>query len=92
MRKGAPLFTNKIGGKFMGESLAQLVNIKYIIAAIVFSGIGIVVLAVSFLIFDKLTPGNLWKEIVEEQNIALAITTAAMTIAIAQIIASAIHN
>ena len=76
----------------MVESLQQLINIKYIVAAIVFSGIGIVVLAFSFVIFDKLTPGNLWKEIVEEQNIALAITTAAMTLAIAQIIASAIHG
>lgn len=76
----------------MTESIQQLINLKYMVAAIVFSGIGIVVLAVSFLIFDKLTPGNLWKEIVEEQNIALAITTAAMTLAIAQIIASAIHG
>lgn len=76
----------------MVEPLQQLINIKYIVAAIVFSGIGIVVLAVSFIIFDKLTPGNLWKEIVEEQNVALAITTAAMTLAIAQIIAAAIHS
>ena len=76
----------------MGESLSQLINIKYIIAAIVFSGIGIIALAVSFIIFDKLTPGNLWKEIVEEHNIALAITTAAMMLGIAQIIASAIHG
>ncbi|MCC6137440.1 MAG: DUF350 domain-containing protein [Bdellovibrionaceae bacterium] len=70
----------------------QLINIKYIVAALIFSGIGIVVLAISFIIFDKLTPGNLWKEIVEEQNIALAITTAAMMLGIAQIIASAIHG
>lgn len=76
----------------MVEPLYQLINIKYIVAAIVFSAIGIVVLALSFIIFDKLTPGNLWKEIVEEQNIALAITTAAMTLAIAQIISAAIHS
>jgi putative membrane protein len=70
----------------------QLISLKAICAALLFSGIGIVVLALSFVIFDKLTPGNLWKEIVEEQNIALAITTAAMTLAIANIIASAIHG
>lgn len=69
----------------------QLINVKYIINALIFSGIGLIVLAISFKVFDKLTPGNLWKEIVEEKNIALAITTAAMTLAIAQIIASAIH-
>lgn len=76
----------------MVEPLIQLINIKYIIAALVFSIIGIIVLATSFVIFDKLTPGNLWKEIVEEQNLPLAITTAAWTIAMAMIIASAIHN
>lgn len=76
----------------MVEPLQQLINFKYIVAAIVYSGIGIVILGISFIVFDKITPGNLWKEIVEEKNIALAITTAAVTLAMAQIIASAIHN
>ncbi len=76
----------------MVDSLQQLISMKYIIASLVFSLIGIVVLSFSFIIFDKLTPGNLWKEIVEEQNVALAITTAAFTLAIAQIIAAAIHG
>jgi putative membrane protein len=76
----------------MVDSLQQLISMKYIIASLVFSVIGIVVLSFSFIIFDKLTPGNLWKEIVEEQNIALAITTSAFTLAIAQIIAAAIHG
>jgi putative membrane protein len=70
----------------------QLISLKAIVAALLFSGIGIVVLAISFIVFDRLTPGNLWKEIVEEKNIALAITTAAMTLGIAQIIAAAIHG
>lgn len=76
----------------MVEPLVQLINIKYIIAALVFSTLGIIVLGVSFVIFDKMTPGNLWKEIVEEQNLPLAVTTAAWTIAMAMIIASAMHN
>lgn len=76
----------------MVDSLQQLISMKYIIASLVFSVIGIVVLSFSFIIFDKFTPGNLWKEIVEEQNVALAITTAAFTLAIAQIIAAAIHG
>lgn len=70
----------------------QLISFKHIIAAIIFSSIGIIVLGIAFWVFDKITPGNLWKEIVEEQNIALAITAGAFTIAIAQIIASAIHG
>ncbi len=72
--------------------MEPLINIKYIISALVFSGIGLVVLAIAFFVFDKLTPGDLWKEIVEKHNVALAITVGAMTLAIAQIIASAIHG
>jgi uncharacterized membrane protein YjfL (UPF0719 family) len=69
-----------------------LFNIKSIINALVFSAIGMVVLGISFVVFDKITPGNLWKEIVEEHNIALAIAAGAMTLAMAQIIAAAIHG
>lgn len=70
----------------------QLINTKYIVNALVFSGMGLVILAFAFWVFDILTPGNLWKEIVEEHNVALAITAGATIIAIAQIIASAIHG
>lgn len=72
--------------------MEQLINLKYIVSAIVFSAVGIIVLAISFVIFDKGTPGNLWKELVEEKNIALAILMGAFILGIAQIIASAIHG
>ncbi len=72
--------------------METFISIKAIISAIVFSAIGIVVLGISFVLFDKITPGNLWKEIVEEHNLALAITTAAVTLAIAQIIAASVHG
>lgn len=65
---------------------------KYVINALVFSVIGLVVLALSFLVFDRLTPGELWKHIVEEKNVALAITVGAFTLAMAQIIAAAVHG
>jgi len=70
----------------------QALTIKYMLSAVVFSMLGLVILMFSFVIFDKLTPGNLWKEIVLEKNMPLAITTAAMMVAIAQIVASAIHG
>jgi putative membrane protein len=70
----------------------DVINFKYIINAIIYSILGLIILGGSFILFDKITPGNLWKEIVEEQNVALAITAGAMTLAIAQIIASAIHG
>lgn len=72
--------------------MEDLFNAKYLVNAVVYSLIGLGVLAGGFMIFDRFTPGNLWKEIVEEQNIAVAILFGAMAIAIAQIIASAIHG
>jgi putative membrane protein len=38
-----------------------------------------------------LTPENLWKEIIEKRNNALAIVAGAFILAIAIIVASAIH-
>ena len=51
-----------------------------------------VVFCVAFMIIDKLTPSvNLWKEIVEKRNQAVATVVAAMCLGIALIIAAAIH-
>ena len=65
---------------------------KYIIASIVYSMIGIFILGISFWVFEKVTPENIWNEIIEKQNIALAVVSAAFMIAIALIISSAIHS
>lgn len=73
-------------------SLNELISIKYIIASVVYSFIGILVLIISFWIIEKITPENLWKEILDKQNKALAIVFAAFIIAIAIIISSAIHS
>ena len=60
-------------------------------AALVFAFIGIVVFVGSFLAIDTLTPYDLWKEIVEEKNLALAVLVGAMSIGICIIIAAAVH-
>ncbi len=72
--------------------MEAFINLKFLANAAIFSVVGLIILALSFVVFDKLTPGNLWKEIVEEHNVALAITAGAMVIAIAQIVAAAIHG
>jgi putative membrane protein len=69
----------------MGIQISSVVN------AIVYAAIGIVVFAGAFLIIDKVTPYNLWKEIVQEHNTALAILLGTMSIGICIIIASAVH-
>ena len=60
-------------------------------AALVFAFIGIAVFVSAFVVIDKLTPYDLWKEIVEEKNLALAVLVGAMSIGICIIIAAAIH-
>ncbi len=72
--------------------MEDLITGKYILAAIAYSFLGLLILSFSFIVFDKLTPGALWKEIILERNLPLSIIAAAFTLAIAQIIASAIHG
>jgi len=70
----------------------QVLTAKYVLAAVVYSGLGIVILCLSTKVFDMLTPGDMWKDIVVEKNLPLAITLAAMMIAVGNIIAAAIHG
>lgn len=57
----------------------------------IYALLGVVVFIVSFIIVDKLTPYDLWKQLVEEKNTALAIVVAAAALGICVIIAAAIH-
>lgn len=61
------------------------------IAAVVFALLGVVLFVIVFVLFDKITPGSLWKELLEDQNPALGNLMAGVAIAIAIIIAAAIH-
>ena len=60
--------------------------------SILYAVIGVLVLWLSFVLIDKLTPYDLWKEICEDKNLALAIVVGAMFIAIGMIVAAAIHG
>ena len=59
--------------------------------SILFALVGVLVFWISFIIIDKLTPYNLWEEIVEKQNRALGMVVAAMCLGISIIVAAAIH-
>ncbi len=59
--------------------------------SILYALIGVLVFWVSFVIIDKITPYNLWEEIVEKQNVALGMVVAAMSLGICVIVAAAIH-
>ena len=60
--------------------------------SILFALVGVLVFWLSFLIIDKITPYDLWREIVEKQNKALAMVVTAMSLGISIIVAAAIHG
>jgi putative membrane protein len=62
------------------------------LASVVYALIGVAVLWLAFVLIDKLTPYQLWDEIVEKKNLALAVVVGAMFIAIGLIVAAAIHG
>lgn len=59
--------------------------------ALIYALLGIVIFLFSFLIIDKMTPYHLWKEIVEDKNVALAILIGAISLGMCIIIAAAVH-
>ena len=63
-----------------------------VLGTILYAIIGVVVLWLSFLIIDKITPYDLWGEIVEKQNVALGIVVGAMSLGISVIVAAAVHG
>ncbi len=54
--------------------------------------IGVAIFWLSFLLVDRLTPYNLWEEIVEKKNLALAIVVGSTAISIGMIVAAAVHG
>ncbi|MGJ7527132.1 DUF350 domain-containing protein [Variovorax sp. RB2P76] len=62
-----------------------------VLGSLVYALIGVVIFWLCFLIIDKITPYDLWAEIVEKQNVALGLVVAAMSLGICIIVAAAIH-
>ena len=61
------------------------------VAAVLFALLGVVLFVIAFMFFDKMTPGSIWKELLEDQNVALGNLMGGIAIALAIIIAAAIH-
>jgi putative membrane protein len=69
-----------------------MLTLNVLLGTLLYALVGIVIFVVSFVLVDKLTPGELWKEIVERQNVAVAIVAGAVAIGISSIIAAAVHG
>lgn len=62
------------------------------LGSMLFALMGVLIFWICFVIIDKLTPYNLWAEIVEKKNTALAIVVGAMCIAIGLIVSAAVQG
>jgi putative membrane protein len=60
--------------------------------SVLYALVGVGVFWACFLIVDKLTPYDLWSELIDKKNVALAIVVGSMCIAIGLIVAAAVHG
>ena len=70
----------------------MVTTLPALLSTLLYAVIGIVVFAIGFLVLDLLTPGKLWQEIHEKQNVAVAVFAGAVAIGLAMIVAAAIHG
>ena len=69
---------------------ASLLNA--LVAALAFSVLGILMLALAFWIIVKVAPFSVRKEIEDDQNISLAILIGSVMLGISIIVAAAVHS
>lgn len=62
-----------------------------LVNSLLFSFVGLFVFCAGFVVIDKLTPYNLWQELIEKKNMALAVVVGFVSLGICVIIAAAIH-
>jgi uncharacterized membrane protein YjfL (UPF0719 family) len=62
-----------------------------VLNGLIFAGLGILVFVIAFSLVVRLAPVSLWKQIVEEKNVAAAILAGAVALGICWIIAATLH-
>ena len=62
-----------------------------IVNALLYAGLGILVFIAAFSALSKIVPFDLWKEIVHEHNVAVAIVAGAVALGLCWIIAATMH-
>ncbi len=73
--------------------MEDLIQWKFVLNAVLFSAVGVGFFALCFGILEFFTPKvDLWQELTEKQNIALAVFLGAVMLGIAIIIGAAVHG
>jgi uncharacterized membrane protein YjfL (UPF0719 family) len=62
------------------------------VTSILYAVVGLVAFLVCFYVVDKLTPGDLWRELVEKKNTAVAIFFGFLALGMSLIIAACLHG
>jgi putative membrane protein len=62
------------------------------VSSMIYSVVGLLTFLACFYIVDKLTPGDLWQELVEKKNTAVAIFFGAVALGMCIIIAACLHG
>ena len=62
-----------------------------VINALLYAGLGLLVFIAAFSVLVKLVPFDLWKEIVHERNVAVAMLAGAVALGLCWIIAATMH-
>lgn len=65
--------------------------LQNLLSATVFAVLGIAVFVIAFWLFDRLTPGELWDEVMHKHNTGLGILMGGVAVGLSIIIAAAIH-
>jgi uncharacterized membrane protein YjfL (UPF0719 family) len=63
-----------------------------IVYMLLFAFVGIAVAVIGYKVFDKCTPGDLSREIIENKNVAAAIVAAAVILGVCLIVAAAMMS
>lgn len=70
----------------------MVTSMNTLLASLLYAGVGILAFVIGFVVLDLLTPGKLWEQINERQNLAVGTFAGLVAVGLAIIIAAAIHG
>lgn len=70
--------------------MKEVLDLTHLLAAVVYSILGMVVFCGGFVLVDWITPYDLWQELIQKQNRALATVVGSFAIGLSLIIAASL--